>query len=152
MSTVFGQSFAHPHLGPQPVWRRRLPSALVACLPRRLGTHAPPEQSRKRCVTIREATGDRLPALVQPRTTINTLVGAAAGWKRTATGNLRPRAGTSRCPSRELLAPTTPANDRPSMHNARDAVLDPRPINTTGLAPPRSCSAAIPADRSRPCT
>jgi hypothetical protein len=54
---------------------------------------APPEQSRKRCVTIREATYDRLPVLVQPRTTVNTLVGAAADGKTTATGNLRLRSG-----------------------------------------------------------
>ena len=59
---------------------------------------APPEQSRKRRVTIREATYDRLLLLAQPRTTVNTLVRATAGGKSTATGNLRLRSGNQPLP------------------------------------------------------
>jgi len=68
-------------------------------------------------VTIREATGDRLLVLAQPRTTVNTLVGAAAHWKRTATGNLRLRSANQPLSEQGTWHLTTPVHGQPSIHN-----------------------------------
>ena len=71
-------------------------------------------------MTIREATGDRLRVPAQPRTTVYTLVGAAAHWKRTATGNLRLRSANQPLSEQGTLAPDH-ASAWPAVHSQRIA-------------------------------